>query len=276
MTASPSPVDSEPLARQEYGVPGTELAARAAQGDLQNTAEMRQLKEDFTRFMMQYKFGVDEVVTKLSILREDFNHVHDYNPIEHVSSRLKSPESIIDKVRRKGSDVSFDSIRKTITDIAGVRVTCSFISDTYRIFEMLTSQDDIRVLQVNDYIKNPKANGYKSLHAIIEIPVFLSGGQVPVVVEVQIRTIAMDFWASLEHKIYYKYDKQVPQQLLDGLKEAADTANRLDEKMQRLHAEVNGVKLAQSSEEFQEEAFQKLTPDDDILSWLETMRRSQS
>ncbi|PJJ55584.1 GTP pyrophosphokinase [Compostimonas suwonensis] len=209
--------------------------------DASSVDEMKQLRDDFTRFMMQYKFGIDEVTTKISILREEFSHMHDYNPIEHVSSRLKTPESIIDKVQRKGFDPSFETIRESITDIAGVRITCSFVSDTYRVFDMLTSQHDIRLVAVKDYIKNPKPNGYKSLHAIVEVPVFLSDGVVPVLVEVQIRTIAMDFWASLEHKIYYKYDQQVPQELLDDLREAAETASRLDRKMERLHDEIRVV-----------------------------------
>lgn len=191
---------------------------------------------------MQYKFGIDEVLTKITILQEEFLHLHQHNPIEHVNSRLKSPESIIGKIGRKGIDPSFDSIRRGITDIAGVRITCSFIADAYRVFDLLTQQSDIRVLEVRDYIKNPKPNGYRSLHAIIEIPVFMSDRVVPVTVELQIRTIAMDFWASLEHKIYYKYDGQVPVDLLGSLTETADIAAVLDLRMERLHHEVLALK----------------------------------
>ncbi|MCX7522872.1 GTP pyrophosphokinase family protein [Microbacterium sp. STN6] len=191
--------------------------------------------------MMPYKFGIDEINTKIGILREEFNELHAYNPIEHVSSRLKTPESLIEKLVRKGCDPSFESIRETITDIAGVRVTCSFVSDVYRVFELITAQTDIRLVEAKDYIANPKPNGYKSLHAIVEVPVFLSDGPVPVRVEVQLRTIAMDFWASLEHKIYYKYDRSVPAELLSGLKDAADTAAQLDETMERLHSQIRGV-----------------------------------
>ncbi|MCI2958867.1 GTP pyrophosphokinase family protein [Agromyces atrinae] len=201
---------------------------------------MRALREETERFMLRYKFGMDEVITKLSILREEFSQAHDYNPIEHISSRLKTLEGVIDKVSRKGIEPSFESIRATITDIAGVRVTCSFVSDVYRLFELLTNQEDVRVLTVKDYIAEPKPNGYKSLHVIVEVPVFLSTGPEPVAVEVQIRTIAMDFWASLEHKIYYKYDKQVPESLLERLTDAAHTAAELDERMERLHIEVHG------------------------------------
>ena len=202
--------------------------------------ELRQLREEFTRFMMQYRFGIDEVTTKITILRDEFAHLHDYNPIEHLSSRLKSPESIVTKIDRKHCEPSFAAIRRTITDIAGVRVTCSFVNDVYRVFDMLAGQADVRVLDVRDYIAKPKPNGYRSLHGIVEVPVFLSDGVVPVTVEVQLRTIAMDFWASLEHKIYYKYDKEVPAELLDDLAEAAETASRLDATMETLHDQVRG------------------------------------
>jgi putative GTP pyrophosphokinase len=209
--------------------------------DGQTLDEMRALRDETERFLLRYKFGMDEVITKLSILREEFNQAHDYNPIEHISSRLKSLDSVVDKMRRKGVEPSFDAIRETITDIAGVRVTCSFVSDAYRIAELLTAQRDIRVIRTKDYIAEPKENGYQSLHLIVEVPVFLSTGAHPVCVEVQIRTIAMDFWASLEHKIYYKYDRQVPDALLEGLTDAARTAAELDARMERLHREVHGT-----------------------------------
>ena len=172
-------------------------------------------------FLLEYEFGLREVETKIAILRDEFLHMHDYNPIEHVTSRVKSPESIRAKVERRGLDPTLDSVRSKITDVAGVRVTCSFVTDAYRMFELLTAQDDITTRKVSDYIATPKANGYKSLHAILEIPVFLSSGPVSVPVELQLRSIAMDFWASLEHKIYYKYDGDVPDALLAELKEAA-------------------------------------------------------
>ncbi len=191
-------------------------------------------------FLLEYEFGLREIETKIAILRDEFLHMHDYNPIEHVSSRVKSPESIQSKVARRGLERSLDSVRANITDIAGVRVTCSFNADAYRIFELLTAQDDVTTRKVTDYIAEPKANGYKSLHAIVEVPVFLSSGTVRVPVEIQLRSIAMDFWASLEHKIYYKYDGEVPGALLQELKEAADTASELDARMERLHRELHG------------------------------------
>nr|WP_188741826.1 GTP pyrophosphokinase family protein [Agromyces bauzanensis] len=203
--------------------------------------EMRALRDETERFMLRYKFGMDEVVTKLSILREEFSLDHDHNPIEHISSRLKSLDSVIAKMQRKGIEPTLESIRETITDIAGVRVTCSFVTDAYRLAELLTTQRDIRVLKTKDYIAEPKENGYQSLHVIVEVPVFLSTGAHPVAVEVQIRTIAMDFWASLEHKIYYKYDRRVPAELLEELTDAAHTAADLDARMERLHRQLHGA-----------------------------------
>jgi len=201
---------------------------------------LRAMRDEFQRFLMEYRFGLAEVETKISILREEFQEVHDYNPIEHVTSRVKSPDSIVAKVRRKGLDPDLASLRTSLMDIAGIRITCSFVEDAYRLFDLLTQQDDITVLKVKDYIAEPKPNGYKSLHAVLEVPVFLSTGRVGVPVEVQFRTIAMDFWASLEHKIYYKYDRHVPAELLESLKSAADTAAELDARMQGLHRRIRG------------------------------------
>lgn len=198
-------------------------------------------RDELTRFVMAYQFGLDEMLTKVNILKDEFSYVHDYNPIEHVSSRLKSPEGILAKAVRKGCPLRVDAIREQIFDIAGIRITCSFIADTYTIRDMLLSQADVTVIEVKDYIAHPKDNGYKSLHLIVQVPVFLSDRVEHVKVEIQIRTIAMDFWASLEHKIYYKYDGDVPQTLLDELRDAAEVANRLDVKMERLHQEVSSL-----------------------------------
>src|SRR5699024_5539784 len=153
---------------------------------------LRTLRMYFSRLIMQHRFVVDEMLTKISILREESVHAHSYNPIEHISSRVKSPRSLLAKIRRRGLPLEIDVIRKEITDIAGIRITCSFIADTYHVLELLTAQDDIRVVEIKDYIAHPKPNGYRSLHAILEVPVFLHGGPVPVICEVQIRTIAMD------------------------------------------------------------------------------------
>ena len=208
--------------------------------DASMVAFARQMRGEFTRFLMEYRFAVDEVLTKVTILREEFLHLHRYNPIEHVTSRVKTPESILGKVVRRSIAPELATIRRHITDIGGIRITCAFIADTYRVLEALTSQDDVRVLEIKDYIADPKPNGYKSLHAIIEVPVFLSTGTVPVIVEVQIRTIAMDFWASLEHKIFYKHAGEVPEHIASDLAEAAAAAEQLDRRMEQLHTEVHG------------------------------------
>lgn len=204
--------------------------------------QIKRLKIEFTRFMMSYKFAIDEVKTKIDILNQEFNYIHEYNPIEHVKSRLKSPESILKKIYRKGYDLSLSSIKENIHDIAGIRIICSFVSDIYKISEMLAKQEDIQVIMCKDYIKNPKPNGYRSLHLVVKVPVFMSDRVENVSVEIQIRTIAMDFWASLEHKIYYKYDRDVPEELMRQLKEAADAAAELDRKMENIHKQVLEIK----------------------------------
>jgi len=215
----------------------------------QQLEQFRALKNQITRFFMMYKFALDEMETKIEILKEEFQLLHDYNPIEHTKSRVKSLESILNKIARKGCGTSLQEIRENIKDIAGLRITCSFISDIYSICDMLQKQSDLTVVSIKDYIQNPKPNGYQSLHMQVKVPVFMSDRTELVDVEIQIRTIAMDFWASLEHKIFYKYDKAVPPDLLRELKEAADTATELDRKMQRLHEEIKQIKSMDQSDE---------------------------
>ena len=200
---------------------------------------VQRLRTEFSRMLMHHQFAIDEMLTKVSILREEFLHLHRYNPIEHISSRVKTPRSLIEKITRRGLPLEIDAITANITDIAGIRITCSFIADTYRVLETLTSQNDVRIIEIKDYIAHPKPNGYKSLHAILEIPVFLTGGPVPIICEVQVRTIAMDFWASLEHKIHYKFSGDVPERLVEELTRAAAAAGDLDRTMEQLHAEVH-------------------------------------
>ncbi|MGN7360361.1 GTP pyrophosphokinase [Paenibacillus sp. SAF-054] len=210
--------------------------------------QMKAIQKKLTRFMMKYKFALQEVETKIRILQEEFQLLHDYNPIEHTKSRLKSPESIMKKLLRKGGAGSLSDIQDSIKDIAGIRITCSFISDIYRISDMLQSQADLNILSVKDYIQHPKPNGYKSLHILAEVPVFMSDREEAICVEIQIRTIAMDFWASLEHKIFYKCNETVPERLLQDLKKAADTAYELDTKMEQLQQEMEEIKLAHQSD----------------------------
>jgi putative GTP pyrophosphokinase len=185
-----------------------------------------------------YKFALTEINTKLNILNEEYQYIHNHNPIEHMKSRIKEPRSIVHKLQRKGLPVTIENAMEHVHDIAGVRITCSFISDIYTVFEAISRQDDIEVIKVKDYIKDPKPNGYKSLHLIVKVPVFLSNRVVKVKVEIQIRTIAMDFWASLEHKIYYKFEKDIPKELQLELTRAADAAHILDEKMRKIRDEV--------------------------------------
>ena len=243
-----------------------------------NLEKIREVKMKLTRFMMVYKFALDEINTRIDILKQEFHYSYEYNPIEHVKSRLKTPESIIEKVYRRGYDLTLPSIRENVKDIAGVRITCSFTSDIYRISEMLQRQKYIRTVEIKDYIKNPKLNGYKSLHLIIEVPVFMSDQVENVYVEIQIRTIAMDFWASLEHKIYYKYDKEVPQYLLDELKMAADKVSQLDQKMEEIHREISKIKEPIDSEELQEILINDevyYIPDDFISSYKDLDKKAE-
>ncbi|MFI5937310.1 GTP pyrophosphokinase family protein [Actinoplanes sp. NPDC051494] len=196
---------------------------------------------ELTTFMMVYKFGLAEIRTKIDILAEELAHRGSGNPIEHVNPRLKTPASITAKAQRIGCPLTFDDLRGRIRDIAGIRIVCSFVSDVYTVAEMLTRQPDVNLVVTKDYIAKPKANGYRSLHLIVEIPVFLSDQVVAVPVEVQLRTVAMDFWASLEHKIYYKHDAtEISAALRAELAAAAEDAARLDQRMEGLHREIHG------------------------------------
>ncbi|MDD1503561.1 GTP pyrophosphokinase family protein [Lysinibacillus sp. CNPSo 3705] len=203
---------------------------------------LQTLQTELTRFFLVYKFALQEIETKITILQEEFKLIHEYNPIEHLSTRVKSPKSILLKVKKKNLEPSIEAIREDIRDIAGVRITCSFVEDIYKVSAMLQAQNDIEVVDVKDYIAYPKGNGYQSLHLIIKIPIFMSDRMEKVYVEIQIRTIAMDFWASLEHKIYYKYNKEVPEHIRFELKEAAIQVAELDRKMERLNKEINILK----------------------------------
>lgn len=207
--------------------------------DIAEGSELEITMKKFAARMQLYRGGIKEISTKLEILDEEFKSKFSYNPIHHIESRLKSMPSIVKKIKSKGLEVTIDSITENITDIAGIRVICNYIDDIYRVAEMLTAQDDVKLLRVRDYIKNPKEAGYQSLHLIVEIPVFLSTGPVPVPVEIQIRTIAMDFWASLEHKLKYKTNNAVDDDLRERLKKCAEEISVLDHEMQDIHAAIN-------------------------------------
>ena len=197
--------------------------------------------DSWKTIILLYNAALKEIGTKLEILNDEFQHVHRYNPIEHIKSRIKTPESIVRKLKRRGYDSTIENMVKYVNDIAGIRVICSFTSDIYRIADMLASQSDIRVLSIKDYIKNPKESGYKSYHMIITVPIFLSDGAVDTKVEIQIRTVAMDFWASLEHKINYKFSDNVPEHIKRDLRSCAEMVSDLDAKMLSLNEEIQAI-----------------------------------
>ncbi len=188
-----------------------------------------------------YNSALKQITTKIEILNEEFQEVHRYNPIEHVKARLKSPESIVKKLKRNGYESTIENMVRYVNDIAGIRIICSFTSDIYKIAEMISSQKDIQVLVVKDYIMNPKPSGYRSYHMIVSLPVYLSDRIVNVKVEIQIRTVAMDFWASLEHKIQYKFEGKAPVHINSELYECARMVANLDERMLSLNDEILAI-----------------------------------
>ena len=185
-----------------------------------------------------YSAALKEVNTKLEILNAEFQMAHRYNPIEHLSARIKSPESIAKKLRHQGRAVTVENIVRYINDVAGIRIICSFTSDIYKLSELIRKQSDVKVLKIKDYIANPKENGYTSYHMIVSVPIFLSDMTIDTKVEIQIRTIAMDFWASLEHKMYYKFEGNAPENIRRELKECADLVGFLDRKMMAINEEI--------------------------------------
>ena len=196
-----------------------------------------QLRE-FQELMMMYNCAIREVRTKLDVLNDEMAVCSPHNPIEMIKSRVKKPRSIVEKLQRRGYPISVDSVLDNLHDVAGVRVICSFIDDIYKIAAILGAQDDVTVLEIKDYIKNPKPNGYRSYHMIVEIPVFFSDRKQPRKVEVQIRTIAMDFWASLEHQMKYKKDVPGSEDLVNRLSQIADRINQTDMEMQEIREEI--------------------------------------
>ncbi|MBR0163544.1 MAG: GTP pyrophosphokinase family protein [Lachnospiraceae bacterium] len=210
----------------------------------QEIAEVLHMADDLQRFrmlMMKYECAIAEVRTKLENLNRDMSLKYQRNPFESIKSRLKTPTSIYDKMKRRGLEVSYDSIAENLTDIAGVRVICSFVDDIYMLADCLAAQDDVTVLQKKDYLAEPKDNGYRSLHLIIKVPVFLADETESMTVEVQFRTIAMDFWASLEHKMKYKRDIRNPETVSEEMRFAADLINQLDHRMTQIREKIDYV-----------------------------------
>lgn len=196
------------------------------------TAEILESAKPFIELIMHNECALREIETKLNVLNDEFSTLYNHNPIETIKTRVKDPISIVEKMNRKGVTPTVENIEKTLNDIAGIRVICSFPEDIYNIAEMLTKQDDVTVIAKKDYIMNPKPNGYRSLHYILGIPIFLSTGPKNMKVEVQFRTIAMDFWASLDHKMKYKHDIEDAEEIAAELKMCADAINAIDYRMQ--------------------------------------------
>lgn len=195
----------------------------------------------FLELMMKYSCALKEITTKFEVLNNEFSLFYNRNPVESIKTRLKQPRSIMAKLKKHGTPITVQNIRDTIFDVAGARIICSYPEDIYSLVDMLARQDDITVLKVKDYISNPKPNGYRSLHMIVEVPIFLSDRKENMVAEVQFRTIAMDFWASLEHKLKYKKNIDTPEEIVNELKQCADEISRLDNRMQAIHKRIENL-----------------------------------
>ena len=204
--------------------------------------------DNWKEVMLIYSSALKQISTKLEILNDEFQHVHRYNPIEHIKSRVKTPESIVKKLKKHGYESTIQNMVEYINDIAGIRVICSFTSDIYQIAEMIRNQSDIKVISIKDYIVNPKKSGYKSYHMLVTIPVYLSDRIVDTKVEIQIRTVAMDFWASLEHKINYKFEGNAPDHIRNELVECARMVAELDERMLSLNEEIQMIHQGSQTE----------------------------
>lgn len=207
---------------------------------LKESEMLRGSYQEMVEMRLLYNAAIKQISTKLEILNEEFNVKHARNPIHHVEARLKSPQSIIKKLNLKNMDISITSA-KQLNDIAGIRVVCGYLDDVYNIAEMLLTQTDIKLVKYQDYIREPNFNGYRSLHLDIEVPVFLSDHIENVVVEVQIRTVAQDFWASLEHDIRYKSDKYIPQDICDDMLQSANEIAEIDLKMQETFKKIQNI-----------------------------------
>lgn len=188
--------------------------------------------------MFLYNAALKEINTKIDILNDEFQHIYHYTPIEHIKSRIKTPTSIVNKLKKNGYETSVENMVKYVNDIAGIRIICSFTSDIYLIADMITKQSDLKVVSVKDYITHPKVSGYQSYHILVTVPIHLTQGIVDTIVEIQIRTIAQDFWASLEHKIYYKFERNAPDYIRRELQECANIVSNLDRRMLSLNEKI--------------------------------------
>ncbi len=205
---------------------------------LDGSTRIMESAQPFMELLMHNECALHEIETKLNVLNDEFSLQYNYNPIESIKTRVKDPMSIVEKMKRKGVAPTIENIESTLNDIAGIRVICSFPEDIYAIAEMLIRQDDIKLISQKDYIANPKPNGYRSLHLIVEIPIFLSKGKKFMKVEVQFRTIAMDFWASLEHKMRYKKNIENAEEIARELKLCSEAINTIDYRMQDIRNRI--------------------------------------
>lgn len=195
--------------------------------------------------MFLYNSALRKMETKMRILSDEFQYTHDYNPIEYIKTRIKKPNSITQKLKRGGYEDTILNMVEYIKDIAGIRVVCSFTPDIYKLADMIEKQGDVTVISIKDYLENPKESGYKSYHMIVNIPIFLADNTIDTTVELQIRTIAMDFWASLEHKIYYKFEGDAPEYIRRDLQECSGIVSKLDAKMLQLNEAIKKAKADQ-------------------------------
>ena len=206
-----------------------------------NNDTLDNLRREYAQIVGVYNAAIREINARLQTLDSEFSYRHQHNPIHHIESRVKSLNSIVKKLHDIGVPISISNAKKTLHDIAGVRVVCCYVDDIYRIAELLLSQDDVSLILEKNYIEKPKPNGYRSLHIVVDVPVYMSQGKLFIPVEIQIRTVAMDFWATLEHRIRYKSPDEVPQSIVDELRACADVITETDYKMQRIFKTLQQV-----------------------------------
>lgn len=224
----------------------------AEEMSIQQYIQKHSEKDAFATVMFVYQSALIQMRSRIDVLNNELSQVYSYNPIEYVKTRLKTPESIMQKLRKQGHSFNVNDLIEYIHDIAGIRITCSFFSEVYFLSDMIAKQDNLEVLSIKDYIKNPKESGYMSYHMLLSIPVALADAVVPAKVELQIRTMAMDFWASLEHKIYYKFEGNAPDFLEKELKACADMVDLLDAKMFSLNEAIMKISAEQRLKEEEE------------------------
>ena len=213
----------------------------AEEMSIQQYIQKHSEKDAFATVMFVYQSALIQMRSRIDVLNNELSQVYSYNPIEYVKTRLKTPESIMQKLRKQGHSFNVNDLIEYIHDIAGIRITCSFFSEVYFLSDMIAKQDNLEVLSIKDYIKNPKESGYMSYHMLLSIPVALADAVIPTKVELQIRTMAMDFWASLEHKMYYKYEGNAPDYFERELQECASIISRLDTKMMSLNEAMKKI-----------------------------------